>query len=151
MTLSAEELYPERHHRRLAERLFSNWWKRHCPASWTVVNIDHILPASGYLAEEDTWIISKYGDALLIVESAIDIGQESKNCNVTTSLASCVDYRRAWCVLLTPTPDEQEISAFRVRRLWPEPMDGFREATSDQLIAAFTQGREWCLEQRDKL
>ena len=151
--LSAEQLYPERIGRRTAERLFSIWWKRNCPVEWTVVNVDHILPVNGNLGEEDTWVVSKYGDALLIVETALDTGQDSKICSVTRSLASCVDYRRAYCVLLTPSSDEQEISAFRIKRLWPEDPEewpGFLPATSAQLVHAFTKAREWCLEQREK-
>src|SRR5437762_1507932 len=149
MTLTAAELYPERTGRRVAERLFSAWWKKNCPAEWTVVNIDHILPASGIEGDEDTWAVSYFGDALLLVETAVDVGQNGKTCTVTASLAKGVSYRRAYCVLITPNANETGIDSFRMCRLWPDPDTRFHPASSEQLVVAFTNARNWCIEQRD--
>ncbi len=149
MSLSAVDLYPERTDRRVSERLFSAWWKENCPALWTVVNVDHILPAAGWEGEEDVWAVSHFGDALLLVETALDTGQASKTCTVTASLAKGVRYRRAYCVLVTPASDDATIAGFRYLRLWPEPDSEFRVVTGEQLVVAFTNARDWCIATRD--
>lgn len=84
----------------------------------SVIDLDHAL-----------WIEYSEGnrEPLLLIESAIDTGQDSKATSVLRHLAKRADLP-AYCVLFTPAAHRNEgdvrfhdIERFRVRRVWPDP------------------------------
>lgn len=81
---------------------------------------------------------TKSGRTVLIHELARDIGQENKSTNIIRRMAQDMDC----CALLTLyTPSEKlnpadvrflDISAFRVRKIWPNPEQDFRDFMPDE-------------------
>ena len=75
-------------------------------------------------------------EPLAILETACDVGQQTKPATVTANLARRADLP-AYVVLYAPAdqpnpadPRWPDIRSFRVKRLWPQPEKGWRRATT---------------------
>ena len=88
-------------------------------------------------------------EPLALIETALDIGQQTKPATVTARLAQRAGLP-AYVVLYTPSSQpnpadglQPDIQRFRVRRIWPSPEPGWRQITPRSWAEALLQIRQW--------
>ena len=100
---------------------------------------------------------------LVLVETAIDVGQAEKPSTVTQHLAAVFSKQRpiaAYCVLYTLArdrfcpdpdfPDILDIERFRVKRLEPHPEKTWRSLAPGEFAAELVRARDWAAKKIDR-
>lgn len=142
--MAQEEIFGTR------DRSYSAWHRRESTRRFvgiekaqTLAMID--LDAALYVEYDD-----KTKEPLVLIEAAQDCGQW-KAATVTRNLARrCNPEIRAYVVLYTianslnpADPQWPDISAFRVRRIWPEPQTVWRNFTPAEWAEMLCRIRTW--------
>jgi len=151
--MSQEERYNTR------DRSYSAWHRRNSTRRFvgieraqTLAMID--LDASLYVEYDDG---SK--EPLALIETALDRGQTMKPATVTKNLAQrCFPTVPAYILLYRLSEERnpadplwQDIEAFRVRRIWPEPETNWEMLTPKQWADRLVVLREWTARRIDRL
>jgi hypothetical protein len=126
-------------HRRASTRRFVGIEK-----AQTLAMID--LDASLYVEYDDGT-----KEPLALIETAMDRGQDFKPATVTKKLAMrCVPPVAAYVILYTLSATTnaadsrwQDISRFRVKRLWPKPEANWRIMSPEEWARCLVRLREW--------
>lgn len=147
---------PQEEYRGTRDRSYSAWHRRRSSRRFvgieraqTLAMID--LDASLYVEYDD---FSR--EPLALIETAIDIGQDYKNAQVTTRLAERA-HIPAYVVLYrlasTPNPADPEwpdIDRFRVKRLYPKRQSDWTIYTPQEWAHRLVHLREWSACKLDK-
>lgn len=93
---------------------------------------------------------------LVLVESAVDVGQKAKTATVLKNLARMAGIP-AYVVLYKPdrkrNPDDPrwpDIQSFRIKRLWPKPDRDWRLLTPRQFAEGLLAARTWSVKELAK-
>lgn len=126
--MSQEERYGAR------SRAYSAWHRRRSTRRFVGIEKAQLLAMIDL--DGVSWV--EYDDQtkepIILVETARDVGQACKPSTVTRAVAKrCVPVLPAYVVLYTESdqpnpadPDCPDITAFRVKRIWPEPVTAWR-------------------------
>lgn len=140
------------------DRSYSAWHRRNSTRRFvgiekaqTLAMID--LDASLYVEYDD-----KTKDPLILIETAMDRGQEIKPATVTTKLAQrCVPPLLAYVLLYTLSnalnpadPTCKDIVCFRAKRLHPKPEKEWRTFTPQEWADHLVALRNWASAQIDQ-
>jgi hypothetical protein len=131
------------------DRTYSAWHRRLSTKRYVGLDRAQLLS----MIDLDGSLYVEYDDGtkepLALVETAMDVGQVYKNATVTTKLAQKAGIP-CYCVLYTmdtkrnpADPTCQDISKFRIRRLWPAPEAGWRSVTPEEWAKALLNIRSW--------
>lgn len=138
------------------DRAYSAWHRRHSIRRYVGIEQAQLLA----MIDLDAALYVEYDDQtkepLALIEAAVDVGQAHKTATVSANLA-----RRAgvpcYCVLYTHAlqvnPADaswNDIAMFRVKRVWPEPEEQWRDLTPAEWANALLQVRSWRARQLDR-
>lgn len=136
---------------------YSEWHRRNSTRRFIGIEAAQLLA----MIDLDASLWVEYDDGtketVALIETAIDTGQPYKNATVTLNLAKRANVP-CYVVLYTlsdkPNPANptcRDIDSFRVKRLYPEPMDyDWRILTPTQWAQALVKIRQWGARQIDK-
>ena len=146
----------ERHNTR--DRSYSAWHRRNSTRRFVGIELAQSLA----MIDLDASLWVEYDDGskepLALIETAIDHGQHIKPATVTKKLAQrCVPTLPAYTLLYTLSdslnpadPQWQDISSFRVRRLWPEPETVWESLSPKQWADRLCVLRTWSAHRIDR-
>lgn len=138
------------------DRIYSAWHRRRSTGRFVGIEKAQLLA----MIDLDVCLYVEYDDStrepIALIETAKDVGQPYKCATVTKNLAKRAGLP-AYTVLYKasnePNPAEPECSdilGFRVKRLWPDPSNEWRELTPRQYADGLSKMRGWRSNQLDK-
>ena len=141
--MSQEERFGKR------DRTYSAWHRRGSVRRF--VGIDRAQLLSMIDLDASLYVEFDHEDKepLALIEVARDVGQAHKAATVVRRLAKRAKLP-AYVVLYRPgeqanpaDPQQPDIEAFRVRRLWPKPENTWRDLTPAEYAGGLVQIRAW--------
>ncbi len=145
-----EEIYDSR------ERTYSAWHRRLSTRRFIGIEKAQLLA----MIDLDASLYVEYDDGtkdpVALIETARDVGQTYKCATVTQKLAKradlpCFVVLYTIATALNPADSQwQDISSFRVKRLWPRPEYDWRIRTPQEWAEALLRMREWGADALDK-
>ncbi len=139
------------------DRSYSAWHRRKSTRRFVGIEDAQLLA----MIDLDASLYVEYDDGtkepLLLVETARDVGQPHKTATVTTKLAMRTSPTMpAYVVLYTLSDkvnpadsDWNDITSFRIRRLYPNPDRQWRVVTPKQWARGLLEARRWCANKID--
>ncbi len=135
---------------------YSAWHRRHSTRRFVGIERAQLLA----MIDLDACLYVEYDDGskepLALIETARDCGQPYKNAQVTTNLAKRASLP-CFVVMYKPSdtcnPADKEwpdIEAFRVKRLWPNPVNDWQLLTPEEWAKKLLVMREWKGKKLDK-
>lgn len=148
--MSQEERYGTR------DRSYSAWHRRLSTRRYIGIEKAQLLA----MIDLDASLYVEYDDGtkepLALIETAQDVGQPYKTATVTTNLAKMANLP-CFVVLYTLAPHQnpadgewRDIASFRVKRLYPKPMDKFESCTPQEWAERLLRMREWKAKKLDE-
>jgi hypothetical protein len=163
--MAQEEIYGTR------DRTYSAWHRR--LSTGRFVGIEQAQTLAMIDLDATLFVECRDGDyePLALIETAIDKGQPFKPATMTRNLSKATftncpnchfksnrDGIPAYCLLYKISdgpnpkyPETNDISGFRVKRIWPKPESAFREITPAEWTKALVKLREWSARRVDQL